>query len=143
MMELAIKTITADRPIGSQRAARETMDSLLEREGECRNSQATLRCLEVEVKGTPGAFRHPPLLDTPLLRPLSLNFAPRRSYASGRASPFLRGIKLGERESRCSSKSKIWNSIPSILRRSIAQALSIWGRIFSKALHCMLPGERN
>jgi hypothetical protein len=49
-MELATKTITADKTIGSQRAARETMDSLLEREGQCRNSQATLRCCGVEVK---------------------------------------------------------------------------------------------
>jgi hypothetical protein len=29
------------------------MDSILEREGECRNSQATLRCVEVEVKARP------------------------------------------------------------------------------------------
>jgi uncharacterized protein len=35
------------------------------------------------------------LLDTPLLWPLSLTFAPWRGYASERASAFLRGIKFG------------------------------------------------
>jgi hypothetical protein len=53
MMELATKTMTADNTMGSQRAARATMDSLLEREGKCRNSQATLRCVGVEVKARP------------------------------------------------------------------------------------------
>jgi hypothetical protein len=50
MMELATKMMTADNTMGSQRATRETMDSLLECEGECRNSRATLRCAGVEVK---------------------------------------------------------------------------------------------
>src|ERR1700733_9397056 len=106
MMELAIKTITADRTIGSQRAARETMDSLPEREGERRNSQATLRRCEAEVNRKTEACRHPKLLDTPLLRPLSLTFAPWRSYASERASAFLRGTRWGFGGPRCSSTSK-------------------------------------
>jgi hypothetical protein len=37
MMELAINTITADRRIGSHRAVRETMHSLLGNKDECRN----------------------------------------------------------------------------------------------------------
>ena len=50
--------------------------------------------------------KHPPLLDTTLLRPLSLNFAPWRSYASERASAFLCGTRWGCGGPRCSSKSK-------------------------------------
>src|ERR1700720_3822130 len=60
-------------------------------------SQATIRCCGVEVKRRSVAYRHPPLLDTPLLRPLSLTFAPWRSYASERASAFFCGIKMGAR----------------------------------------------
>src|SRR5580704_7954165 len=142
MMELATKTMTADRTMGCQRAARETMDSLLEREGEYWNSQATLRCAGVEVKARPYALDLP-LLDTALLRPLSLTFAPWRSYASERASAFLRGVGGGRGGPRCSSKSKSWNSILLTLRRSTVRACSISGRIFSRAPRCMLPGAPN
>src|SRR5580693_8076549 len=141
-MELATKTITADKTIGSQRAASETMDSLLEREDEYRNSQATLRCADAEVKARPCALGVP-LLDTALLRPLSLTFAPWRSYAYERASAFLRGVGWGRGGPRCSSKSKSWNSILLTLRRSTVQACSISGRIFSRAPRCMLPGAPN
>src|SRR5579862_9036619 len=80
------------------------------------------------------AAHRPPLLDTALLWPLSLTFAPWRSYASERASAFLRGISWGRGGPRCSSKSKSWNSILLTLRRSTVPACSTWDRIFSRAL---------
>jgi hypothetical protein len=50
MTELATKTITADKTIGSQRAASETIDNLPKHKSEFRNSHATLRWRGAEVK---------------------------------------------------------------------------------------------